>query len=303
MAWAKFDDRWATHPKLLAAGLEAKGLDASGICYAAGQETDGFVPDAALIILAAGHKNPAKVADVLVAVGRWWRDDERKGYHIHDYGDYNFTRSQGDEKRAKAAARKAEYRAKQGRDKAGRITSGDADVPPDEEQEDDLSQGDTSVPDVGQQDMSPNQTGHVSPVPTRPDPTPKDLDPSPNHLVGLAPIGKSEMDRPQDQPQPPRPPVPPDPLLERLLGVWPGRNGVVPVLAKQALAEARRWLDDRLLDEVVGHMLGMDPPPATPRYLLTVALNWAEQRGAGLSAEAIASMRAAAKSPSQRAAS
>lgn len=85
MAWAKFDDRWATHPKLLAAGLEAKGLDASGICYAAGQETDGFVPDTALVILAAGHRNPTKVADRLIEVGRWSRDDSRKGYVIHDF--------------------------------------------------------------------------------------------------------------------------------------------------------------------------------------------------------------------------
>lgn len=92
MGWARFDDRWPTHPKLLAAGLEAKGLDASGICYAAGQETDGFIPDSALLIIAAGHRNPRKVAAVLVGVGRWSRDDERKGYIIHDYLEYNPTR-------------------------------------------------------------------------------------------------------------------------------------------------------------------------------------------------------------------
>lgn len=91
MGWARFDDRWPTHPKLLAAGLEAKGLDASGICYAAGQETDGFIPDSALPILAGGHRNPKKVADVLVSVDRWSRDEERKGYIIHDYLDYNPT--------------------------------------------------------------------------------------------------------------------------------------------------------------------------------------------------------------------
>lgn len=300
MAWAKFDDRWATHPKLLAAGLEAKGLDASGICYSAGQETDGFVPDAALVILAAGHRNPARVADVLVTVGRWSRDEARKGYLIHDYGVYNFTRSQGEDKRAQAAARKAAYRAKQGRDKAGRITSGEADVPPpDGDDSDDVSPWDNSVPEVGQRDTSHGETGHVPPVPTRPDPK-GSTDPSPNHHVGLAVVVESEMDQPQE----PTPHRPPDPLVERLLSAWPEpRRRRMAGAALAAVAEARRWLDPNLIDEVVGHMLGMSTPPATPRYLLIVAPDWAQQRGANLSAEALTSMLAAAKAPGERAAS
>lgn len=162
MAWAKFDDRWATHPKLLAAGLEAKGMDASGICYAAGQETDGFVPDTALIILGAGHRNPRKVADRLVDVGRWIRDDARKGYVIHDFDRYNFTRAQGEAKRTKDAERKAAARAKQGRDPKGRITSGPTD-------EDVRSDTDDDPP--GFRDVSARTPTLVPPVPTRPDPT------------------------------------------------------------------------------------------------------------------------------------
>lgn len=163
MAWAKFDDRWATHPKLLAAGLEAKGLDASGICYCAGQETDGFVPDTALVILCAGHRNPRKVADRLVDVGRWTRDDERKGYLIHDFERYNFTRAEGEAKRKRDADRKAAARAKQGRDAQGRITSGQTgeDVRADT---DDCPDG---FPEESEWIPTP-----VPPVPTRPDPTP-----------------------------------------------------------------------------------------------------------------------------------
>lgn len=101
MGWAKFDDRWATHAKLLAAGLEAAGLDARAICWCAGQETDGFVPDAAVTLLAAGHRNPAKLAGVLVTVGRWSRNQERKGYDIHDYLDYNPTRESREAERDK----------------------------------------------------------------------------------------------------------------------------------------------------------------------------------------------------------
>jgi hypothetical protein len=135
-------------------------------------------------------------------------------------------------------------------------------------------------------------------------PASPDVDPSPRLTTVLAapPIGESEKDRPQGQPPPPT--VPSDPLLERLLSAWPPnrRGGVMPT-AGQVLHEARRWLDDRLIDEVIGHMLGMNPPPSTPRYLLVVAPDWAQQRGAQLSSSALDSMAAASKSPSERAAS
>lgn len=128
----------------------------------------------------------------------------------------------------------------------------------------------------------------------------QDVDPSPNHQVGLVAVGKSEMDQPQE----PTPHCPPDALVERLLSAWPEpRRRRMAGAALAAVAEARRWLDPNLIDEVVGHMLGMATPAATPRYLLVVAPDWAQQRGANLSAEALTSMAAAAKAPGERAAS
>jgi hypothetical protein len=186
MAWAKFDDRWATHPKLLAAGLEAKGLDASGICYCAGQETDGFVPDTALVILGAGHRNPRKVADRLVEVGRWTRDDDRKGYVIHDFERYNFTRAQGEAKRTKDAERKAAARNKQGRDAKGRITSGQTD-------EDVRADSDPDPP--GFREESARTPTPVPPVPTRPDPTTSEhRSSSSHHGVGDEPVEEEDLD-------------------------------------------------------------------------------------------------------------
>ncbi len=194
MAWAKFDDRWATHPKLLAAGLEAKGLDASGICWSAGQETDGFVPDSALAVLGAGHRSPKKVAERLIEVGRWARDDKRKGYVIHDFDRYNFTRSQGEAKRQREAERKAAYRARQGRDAKGRITSTDSDVPPDDEGDsDDLSQWDDDGTSLGHDEVSHVAKRSVPPVPTRPDPTPS-LNNSSSSLDRVAPDGADDDD-------------------------------------------------------------------------------------------------------------
>lgn len=123
----------------------------------------------------------------------------------------------------------------------------------------------------------------------------QDLDPSLNHQVGLVVVGESEM----DQPQAPTPHRPPDPIVERLLTAWPEqRRRRHATAALAAVAEGRRWLDPHLIDEVVGHMLGMATPPATPRYLLVVAPDWAQQRGANLSAEALASMASAARAPS-----
>lgn len=192
MAWAKFDDRWATHPKLLAAGLEAKGLDASGICYAAGQETDGFVPDTALIILGAGHRSPRKVAERLVEVGRWIRDDERKGYVIHDFDRYNFTRAQGEAKRTRDAERKAAARKKQGRDAQGRITSGptEGDV-----------QADTDTGPPGIRAESERTPTLVPPVPTRPDPTPSNRSSSSLDRVGERPAEEEDHDGQEPDPE------------------------------------------------------------------------------------------------------
>lgn len=128
------------------------------------------------------------------------------------------------------------------------------------------------------------------------------VDPSPRSttMLGLVPSANDEMDQ-RHEPTPHRPP---DPIAERLLTAWPeNRRRRQATAALAAVDECRRWLDASLIDEVVGHMLGMAAPPATPRYLLVVAPDWAQQRGANLSAEALASMSAAAKAPGDRAAS
>jgi len=183
MGWAKFDDRWATHPKLLAAGatptevLEAKALDASGICYSAGQETDGFVADSALCVLAAGHRAPKRIADRLVREGRWIRDDERKGYLIHDYLDYN-------ESRESAQARRDEKR-EAGR--RGGLRSGQ------------VRRGSTNEAGASGLLEPPPQAGAhtVGELPTRPVPTNTDP-PPPNTVGGERPAEEEDPETGQD---------------------------------------------------------------------------------------------------------
>lgn len=102
MPWARFDDNRHASGKLIVAGLEANGLDANAITWCSANLTDGFVPDAVLPVVAAGAvTTPADLAARLVAVDRWSRDDERGGWWVHDYLDYNPTRVEVVAKREK----------------------------------------------------------------------------------------------------------------------------------------------------------------------------------------------------------
>lgn len=202
MAWAKFDDRWWAHPKMAAAGLEAAGLDAKAICYVAGHETDGFVSDDAMPILAPGHRKPHTVAARLVEVGRWTRDENRKGYWIHDFLKYNQSRDVAEAKREAERERKAAARTRAARTRDGTFVSARTD--------------DGQPPDDGR-----NPAGHPSdvercppyPDPTRPDPVVKPPQPPPS---GGQPSAEPSNPRalgtnPRSQGSNPRGPKPPDP--------------------------------------------------------------------------------------------
>lgn len=91
MAWLKLDDRFAHHPKVLAAGPMAAWLHICGLSYCSEYLTDGYIPDGALPILAAVDA-PAQLAERLVEVGLWERADG--GYRVHDYLEYNPSREQ-----------------------------------------------------------------------------------------------------------------------------------------------------------------------------------------------------------------
>ena len=274
MGWAKFDDRWATHPKLMAAGttptevLEAKALDASAICYSAGQETDGFIPDSALVILAAGHRSPKRIAGRLVEVGRWARDDERKGYMIHDYLDFNHSRADAEAKRQAERDRKASGRKAQGRDPAGRVTSGRN---PSQVQAEGARNPDGS--DI----TSARNPGGVPPVPTRPDLDPPQVPRGATNGAGQ--VGKSEEDGSKAEPTPPSAkPAPFEhpklaPLAEHLAtALWPGRPRMLAE-CRHVVGQCLAVADPLIVDEAIGAMIGADDPPRSPRYLATTVRN------------------------------
>jgi len=104
MAWARIDDKFLDNPKVRKAGKEATYLYVSGLVYSSNQLTEGYISDEALGLVAYKGfiKNERTHAATLVECELW--DRIEGGYQIHDYLEYNPTKEQIEEARAKKAA-------------------------------------------------------------------------------------------------------------------------------------------------------------------------------------------------------
>ena len=91
--WTKIDDRFMRHPKVIAAGRDARDLYLAALLCCSENLTDGHVPAARLPLLAAEAviDNPLKAAERLVEVGLWERRGN-DGWQVHDYLEYQPTR-------------------------------------------------------------------------------------------------------------------------------------------------------------------------------------------------------------------
>ena len=105
MGWAKLDDRRHENPKLRQAGLAAAGLDSFALTYVSANETDGFLHETVVSMLANCH-GWRKIATKLAEVGRWTRDDELCGWWIVNYLEFNPSHQELEEKRAAESERK-----------------------------------------------------------------------------------------------------------------------------------------------------------------------------------------------------
>jgi hypothetical protein len=116
MGWARFDDRYSDHPKVVAAGPWAELLDVRAIIFCARHETDGHVGRAQLARIAVGIPAPrAKVAK-LVEVGRWSPDARGDGWWVHDYLTYNPSHAKREVERASARDRMERARSQRSSD-------------------------------------------------------------------------------------------------------------------------------------------------------------------------------------------
>jgi hypothetical protein len=103
MAWARFDDQFYDHPKVLsldpALALQCVGLQLLATCWCSKQLSDGVLPASLPSRLGANRKIVAE----LVRVGMW--EDGGTEYIIHDYLDYNPSREQVEADREAAKER------------------------------------------------------------------------------------------------------------------------------------------------------------------------------------------------------
>jgi hypothetical protein len=95
MTWAKFDDAFWSHPKVLRAGNEAVGAFVRMVCYCAQHLTDGRI-DRATALSIAGRE---KVLAALVSVGLL-DDLGSDGLAVHGYLERNPSRSTVERDRA-----------------------------------------------------------------------------------------------------------------------------------------------------------------------------------------------------------
>lgn len=109
MPWANLDDQFPKHPKVLPISDAAFRLHVSGICYCAQYETDGLLDADAVSLLVPRYKT--KTLEELLTRGLW--QPHSKGYEIHDYLEWNRSKSQIEaerERKRKAGRKGAEKR-------------------------------------------------------------------------------------------------------------------------------------------------------------------------------------------------
>lgn len=108
MTWARFDDAAATHPKARVAGNEAWALWVAAVIYCNRYLTDGFIPFAALatdclpvpIAMAKAKKLAEKLCEARLrpdGPGLFVRVND--GYIIHDFLNWNESKSDVENKR------------------------------------------------------------------------------------------------------------------------------------------------------------------------------------------------------------
>jgi hypothetical protein len=113
MMWAKFDDQFWSHPKILAAGNAAAGAFVRLVCYSSAHLSDGVIPADAVRMIATDDE-----VETLVRAGLVTRDVTRDvtkrsvTVTIHDYLSYQPARSKTLDERAAGAERQRQSRAR-----------------------------------------------------------------------------------------------------------------------------------------------------------------------------------------------
>lgn len=122
MSWAKLDDGFFDHPKVLVAGEDAANLYVRGLVWCCKHLTDGAIPREALRTL-TGRRDAAALAAKLVASGLW--EAREGGWAVHDFHDHNPTAAEVKARRSELSAKRAEA-GKRGGIRSGQVRGGEA---------------------------------------------------------------------------------------------------------------------------------------------------------------------------------
>ena len=99
MTWARLDDSFWMHPKVMIAGNAATGVFARCLAYCGCYLTNGLVPEPIAGQIAGTDK---KALEALVAVGLMQRL-ESGGYYIPDFLEYNRSKEEVEQARKQRA--------------------------------------------------------------------------------------------------------------------------------------------------------------------------------------------------------
>ena len=154
MNWAKVDDGFLDHPKVLVAGEEAANLYLRGLIWCCKHLTDGAIPREALRTLSS-RRDAGALAVKLVSAGLW--EAAPDGWRVHDFHDHNPSAAEVKARRSELSAKRAEA-GKRGGIRSGQVRGGE----PNGKQ--------TGSKGQANAEASAEATG--SPVPSRPVPYP-----------------------------------------------------------------------------------------------------------------------------------
>lgn len=113
MAWARIDDGFVDHPKVLRIWKRspgAVGLHVRGIAYCSRHLTDGVIPAVAVESLSPVQSDRDEQIAALVEEGVWYRDEASESFVIHDFNDYHPTKEEVEAKREQDRERKRKER-------------------------------------------------------------------------------------------------------------------------------------------------------------------------------------------------
>lgn len=86
--WAKVDDQWWMHPKVLRLSMPARGLWVTALSYC-GTRRSPHVPEAWVVYMICGINDDGhELAAELVDAGLWDKHEDGDGWEVHDWQDY-----------------------------------------------------------------------------------------------------------------------------------------------------------------------------------------------------------------------